>query len=583
MASSSAALKYNEALPDFSTTENFAELFEASLKGSSVKEGSVIKGVISVLSHDMVTIDVGLKSEGRVSLKEFAINGVVPELAVGDTVEVFLEKIENRHGEAVLSREKALREEGWVKLEEACRTATKVDGVIFGRVKGGFTVDIQGAVAFLPGSQVDIRPIRDVAPLMNISQPFIILKMDRKRGNIVVSRRAILEESRTADRNELLGKISEGQILDGLVKNITDYGAFIDMGGIDGLLHVTDISWRRINHPSEVLTIGQTVKVMVTKFDTETKRVSLGMKQLDKNPWDGVSEKFKIGTKFTGTITNITDYGAFVELEKGIEGLVHVSEMSWTKKNVHPSKIVSSSQQVEVMVLDIDQSKHRISLGMKQCENNPWANFSGSHAQGDIIEGEIRNITDFGLFIGMESDIDGLVHHSDISWTEPGETAIKAFKKGDKVKAKILAIDIEKERISLGIKQLADNPMDSEMSDMAKGAVVTVTVTAVQENGIEVKVSDNVTSFIKKSDLSKERQDQRTERFAVGDRVDVKVTGVDKSSNKVTVSIKALEVEETKRAIEEFGSTDSGASLGDILGAALAEAGDKKKSKKKAE
>ncbi len=579
MASSSAALKISETLPEFTTNENFAELFEASIRsGGDVREGSVVKGVITSLANDMVTVDVGLKSEGRVAAKEFMVSGQMPELKIGDSVEVYLEKIENRHGDAVISREKALREEAWVKLEEACRKNLKVDGVIFGRVKGGFTVDIQGAVAFLPGSQVDIRPIRDVTPLMNIVQPFMILKMDRKRGNIVVSRRAILEESRADARNELLGKISEGQILDGVVKNITDYGAFIDMGGIDGLLHVTDISWRRINHPSEMLSLGQSVKVIVTKFDPETKRVSLGMKQLDKNPWEGVIEKFKVGTKFTGTVTNITDYGAFVELEKGIEGLVHVSEMSWTKKNAHPSKIVSSSQQVEVMVLDIDVNKHRISLGMKQCENNPWANFSSKFSQGDEIEGEIRNITDFGLFVGLEGEIDGLIHHSDISWKEPGEQAIKAYKKGDKVKAKILAIDMEKERISLGIKQLQANPSESELSDIAKGSVITVTVTAVQENGIEVKISDNITSFIKKSDLSKERQDQRPDRFSVGDRVDVKVTGTEKG--KVNVSIKALEVEETKRAIAEFGSTDSGASLGDILGAALAEAGDKKKAKK---
>jgi small subunit ribosomal protein S1 len=581
MASSSAALKISDNLPEFTTNENFAELFEDSIRnGGDLREGSVVKGVVTSLANDMVTVDIGLKSEGRLPTKEFMVSGQMPELKIGDTVEVYLEKIENRHGEAVISREKALREEAWVKLEEACRKNQKVDGVIFGRVKGGFTVDIQGAVAFLPGSQVDIRPIRDVGPLMNIVQPFMILKMDRKRGNIVVSRRAILEESRADARNELLGKITEGQILDGVVKNITDYGAFIDMGGIDGLLHVTDISWRRINHPSEMLALGQQIKVIVTKFDQETKRVSLGMKQLDKNPWDGVIDKFKVGTRFTGTVTNITDYGAFVELEKGIEGLVHVSEMSWTKKNVHPSKIVSSSQQVEVMVLDIDPTKHRISLGMKQCENNPWANFSSKNAQGDLIEGEIRNITDFGLFVGLDGDIDGLIHHSDISWKEPGEQAIKAYKKGDKVKAKILAIDMEKERISLGIKQLEANPGESEMSDIAKGGVITVTVTAVQENGIEVKVSDNITTFIKKSDLSKERQDQRPERFSVGDRVDVKVISADKG--KVNVSIKALEVEETKRAIAEFGSTDSGASLGDILGAALANAeGEPKKKAKK--
>ena len=571
MSNSSAALKTEAQVP-FSTDENFAELFEASQKVNKLREGAVVKGVIASIVNDVVTVDIGLKSEGRLSLKEFIQSGQIPELKAGDTVDVYLERFENKHGEAVISREKALREEAWVRLEKACQENRRVDGVIFGRVKGGFTVDIEGAVAFLPGSQVDIRPVRDVGPLMGITQPFMILKMDRKRGNIVVSRRAILEESRSEQRNELLGRITEGQILDGIVKNITDYGAFIDMGGIDGLLHVTDISWRRINHPSEVLALGQTVKVMVTKFDPETKRVSLGMKQLDKNPWEGVVEKFKIGEKFVGTVTNITDYGAFVELEKGIEGLVHVSEMSWTKKNVHPSKIVSSSQQVNVLVLDIDPTKHRISLGMKQCEDNPWANFANQHPQGSTIEGEIRNITDFGLFVGLDSDIDGLVHHSDISWTEPGEVAIKNYKKGDKLEAKVLAIDVEKERVSLGIKQLAGNPVESDMDGIKKGSVVTCTVTAVQDNGIEVKITDTISAFIKKSDISKDRQEQRPARFAIGDRVDAKVATVDKASNKVTVSIKALEMEEHKRAIEEYGSTDSGASLGDILGAALNQA-----------
>jgi small subunit ribosomal protein S1 len=507
----------------------------------------------------------------------------VPELRVGDEVEVYLEKLENKNGEAIISREKALREESWTRLERACAKGEHVDGVIFGRVKGGFTVDIDGAVAFLPGSQVDIRPVRDITPLMGISQPFLILKMDRKRGNIVVSRRAILEESRVEARNELLGKISEGQILDGIVKNITDYGAFIDMGGIDGLLHVTDISWRRINHPSEVLHIGQNIKVMVTKFDQETKRISLGIKQLEKNPWEGVASKYAVGQRFKGTVTNITDYGAFIELEKGIEGLVHVSEMSWTKKNTHPSKIISSSQEVEVLVLDIDPVKHRISLGMKQCEENPWAQFASRHPIGTILEGTIRNITDFGLFIGLEGDIDGLVHHSDISWTETGENVMKNYKKGDTIKAKVLAIDADKERISLGIKQLTDNTAGGVLDSINKGDVVTCVVTSIAESGIEVKINDSIIAFIKKSDLSRDRQEQRPERFAVGDRIDAKVTTVDKTAHKVAVSVKALEADEQKRAIEEYGSADSGASLGDILGAALSDASEgksKKKSKK---
>lgn len=561
--------------------EDFGALFEESLKASNVNEGSVVTGIIVSVEKDIVIIDVGLKSEGRVPLREFTVGGTTPELRAGDEVEVYLEKIESRNGETVLSREKALREEAWVKLEKACTSQERVEGVIFGRVKGGFTVDVQGAVAFLPGSQVDIRPIRDVTPLMHIPQPFQILKMDRKRGNIVVSRRAVLEESRVEQRNELLGKISEGQILDGMVKNITDYGAFIDMGGIDGLLHVTDISWRRISHPSEVLHLGQTVKVIVTKFDQATKRVSLGMKQLEENPWQGADVKYPVGTKLHGKITNITDYGAFVELEPGIEGLVHVSEISWIKKSVHPSKLVSVSQEVDVIVLDIDASKHRISLGMKQCEENPWAIYASKVNAGEIIEGEIRNITDFGLFVGLEGDIDGLVHHSDLSWSEPGDAAIKNYKKGDVIKAKILSIDVEKERISLGVKQLENDPFEAEFEGIKKGSVLTCSVAEVRDDGISVKITENIQSFIKKADLARERQDQRPERFAVGDRVDVKVTTVDKATRKINASIKALEAEEHKKAIAEYGSENSGASLGDILGAALNQAAEEGKSKKK--
>ncbi len=565
--------------------EDFGALFEESQTTGGKSEGSVVKGIIVAIEKDVVIIDVGMKSEGRVPLREFSVGGGNAELRPGDEVEVYLEKIENKNGEAILSREKALREEAWVKLEKACANSERVDGVIFGRVKGGFTVDIQGAVAFLPGSQVDIRPIRDVTPLMHISQPFQILKMDRKRGNIVVSRRAVLEESRVEARNDLLGKIIEGQVLDGIVKNITDYGAFIDMGGIDGLLHVTDISWRRISHPTEILSIGQTIKVMVTKFDQATKRVSLGMKQLEANPWQEAAEKYNVGTKLSGKITNITDYGAFVELEPGIEGLVHVSEISWVKKSAHPSKLVSVSQEVNVVVLDIDVSKHRISLGMKQCEENPWASYADKVKVGDVIEGEIRNITDFGLFVGLEGDIDGLIHHSDLSWTESGDQAIKNYKKGEMIKAKILAIDIEKERISLGVKQLSEAPANAEkggeeFTDVQKGATVTCTVTEIHDDGITVKVADDITSFIKKSEIARERQDQRPDRFAVGDRVDVKVVSVDKSTRKVGVSIKALEMDDHKKAISEYGSENSGASLGDILGAALSAASEGKKSKK---
>lgn len=575
-----AAFKQNDDI-QFSTGENFAELFEGSGAGS-LAEGSVVKGTIVGIEKDLAVVDVGLKSEGRISLKEFTSAGQQIELRIGDQFDIYIERFENRDGEAQLSREKALREEAWVKLEQIFKKDGRVDGTIFGRVKGGFTVDIEGAVAFLPGSQVDIRPIKDISPLMGVLQPFQILKMDRRRGNIVVSRRAVLEESRQGARNELLDKIQEGQVLEGIVKNITDYGAFIDMGGVDGLLHVTDISWKRINHPSEVFSIGDTVKVMVTKFDGETKRVSLGMKQLEHNPWEGITAKFKVGERLTGKITNITDYGAFVELDSGIEGLVHVSEMSWTKKNVHPSKLVTQGQEVEVQVLDVDPNKHRISLGIKQCASNPWTNFAASHNEGDVIEGEVRNITDFGLFVGLSGDIDGLVHHSDISWSQPGEEAIKSFKKGDKVSARILLIDVEKERISLGIKQLDENPAGDTLGEFRKGQVVTCTVSAVEKDGIEVSVNENVKAYIKKADLSRERQDQRPERFAVGDRVDAKILTVDKKTSRLSLSIKALEMDEHKRALEEYGSADSGASLGDILGAALevAEAKGKKKTKK---
>ncbi len=569
------AKKYAKDLPEsFQSNDSFADIFENELANSTVAEGSVVEGTVIALNKDFAVVDVGLKSEGFIPLSEF---GREAELAVGDKVEVYVDRYENRSGEIVLSREKAMRESVWEDLEKACAKSEPVDGTIFNRVKGGFTVDLNGAVAFLPGSQVDIRPTKDIAPLMNVEQPFMILKMDRKRGNIIVSRRALLEESRSEERQELLDNISEGSKLDGVVKNITDYGAFVDLGGVDGLLHVTDMSWKRINHPTDVLKVGETIKVIVTKYDPDTKRVSLGMKQLEENPWNEVAGSFEVGQICTGRISNVTDYGAFVELGEGIEGLVHVSEMSWTKKNVHPSKIVSASQEVKVMVLDIDREKHRISLGIKQTEDNPWNSFAASQEAGNIVEGEIRNITDFGLFVGLSGDIDGLVHYSDISWDKSGEEAVKDYKKGDMVKARILSIDVEKERISLGIKQLEDNKAAEAVEGLGKGATVTCTVTDVQPGGIEVQLSEGLKTFVKKSDLSRDRQDQRPDRFAVGDRVDAKVTSLNKKEGKVNVSIKALEMDQHKHAIEEYGSAESGASLGDILGAALSEA---KKGKK---
>ena len=531
----------------------------------------MVKGKVVGIEKDLAVIDVGAKTEGRVALREFAAPGRQSEIKVGDTVEVYLERIENALGEAVLSRDKARREESWGKLEKAFTANEKVSGVIFNQVKGGFTVDLDGAVAFLPRSQVDIRPVRDVGPLMNVNQPFQILKMDRRRGNIVVSRRTVLEETRAEQRQELVQNLEEGQVIDGVVKNITDYGAFVDLGGIDGLLHVTDIAWRRVNHPTEVLNIGQQVKVKIIKINHETHRISLGMKQLQDDPWQGIEAKYPVNAKFSGRVTNITDYGAFVELEPGIEGLIHVSEMSWTKKNVHPGKIVSTSQEVEVQILEVDPVKRRISLGLKQTMRNPWEVFVEKYPPGTVVEGEVKNKTEFGLFLGLDGDVDGMVHLSDLDWKRPGEQVIDEYKKGDKVHAQVLDVDVEKERISLGIKQLEGDPMDAGAAgDLKKGAVVTCEVTDVKEGGIDVKiVGTDLEAFIRRADLARDRADQRSERFQVGQKVDARVTQFDRRARKVSVSIKALEVAEEKEAIAQYGSSDSGATLGDILGTAL--------------
>jgi small subunit ribosomal protein S1 len=557
------------AQPQSGGEENFAALLEESLKRSTGFDGTVAKGRVISIENDFAVIDVGLKAEGRVALKEFAVPGRPAELKVGDLVDVYVERMEDRNGEAMLSREKAKREEAWGQLEKAFQANTRVNGIIFGRVKGGFTVDLGGAVAFLPGSQVDIRPVRDITPLMGTPQPFQILKMDRSRGNIVVSRRAVLEETRAEARSELVASLKEGQVLEGVVKNITDYGAFVDLGGVDGLLHVTDIAWSRINHPSEALQIGQHVKVQVIRFNPETQRISLGMKQLEADPWEGVAAKYPVSARFKGRVTNITDYGAFVELEPGIEGLVHVSEMSWTKKNVHPGKIVSTSQEVEVMVLDVDAQKRRISLGLKQTMANPWDAFRDKFAAGTELEGEVKNITEFGLFVGLPGDIDGMVHLSDIDWNKPGEDAIKDYKKGDRVKVKVLDVDVDKERISLGIKQLASDPFEGALAKLNKGMVVTGTVSKVDEGGIEVTLNEGVSGYIRKSDLSRDRSEQRPDRFAVGEKVDAKITQLDRSTRKIVLSIKAKDIDEEKEAMAQYGSSDSGASLGDILGAAL--------------
>ncbi|CAM3684050.1 30S ribosomal protein S1 [Litorimonas haliclonae] len=554
------------------STDDFASMFEASFETNSMEEGTVVKGVVTAIEKDAAIIDIGLKTEGRVDLREFYTPGDDKKIAVGDEVDIYLERIENALGQAVLSRDKARREESWIKMAKFFEAEEPVKGAIVGRVKGGFTVDLGGINAFLPGSQVDIRPVRDVGPLMNEDQPFMILKMDRSRGNIVVSRRAILEESRAEQRAELVGQLAEGETREGVVKNITDYGAFVDLGGIDGLLHVTDMSWRRVSHPSQVLNVGDTVKVKIIRINPETQRISLGMKQLQEDPWNAASAKYVVGTRHMGKVTNIADYGAFIELEEGVEGLVHVSEMSWTKKNVHPGKIVSTSQEIEVEVLEVDQEKRRISLGIKQVQENPWDSFTDRFPVGSTIKGEVRSVTEFGLFIGLDGDIDGMAHLSDLSWEKSGEEALQDYKKGDMVEAKILEVDIEKERISLGVKQLVKDTMPAGASGANRGATVTCTVKEVNSGGIEVTFGEDdaeTTAFIRKGDLSRERSEQRPERFAVGDKVDALITRVDRKTRSYTLSIKALEIAEEKEAVSQYGSADSGASLGDILGAAL--------------
>ncbi|MYZ48634.1 30S ribosomal protein S1 [Propylenella binzhouense] len=552
------------------TREDFAALLQESLLAHDVAEGTVVKGRVVAIEKDLAVVDVGLKVEGRVPLKEFGARGKDGVLKPGDEVEVYLERVENALGEAVLSREKARREESWVRLEESFEKGETVTGQIFNQVKGGFTVDLDGAVAFLPRSQVDVRPVRDVGPLMQTPQPFRILKMDKRRGNIVVSRRSVLEDTLAEQRSELVQRLHEGQVVEGVVKNITEYGAFVDLGGIDGLLHVTDMAWRRVNHPSEILNIGETVRVQIIRINPETYRISLGMKQLEADPWDGIELRYPIGAKYTGRVTNITDYGAFVELEPGIEGLIHVSEMSWTKKNVHPGKIVSTSQEVEVVILEVDAQKRRISLGLKQTMRNPWEEFAERHPVGSTIEGEVKNKTEFGLFLGLEGDVDGMVHLSDLDWDRPGEEAIEDYRKGDVVEAVVLDVDVDKERISLGIKQVAGDRFADAVAGVRKGSIVTCEVTDVKDSGLEVKVGDtDLTAFIRRAELSRERSEQRPERFAPGDKVDARVTNVDKKNRKLTLSIKALEIAEEKEAVAQYGSTDSGASLGDILGAAL--------------
>ena len=546
---------------------SFAELFEQAGKASSW-EDKVVKGTVVAIDDNFVTIDVGLKSEGRVLASEFNVGGQRMELKVGDQIDVYIDRYENTSGEIVLSREKALREAAWEDFEKAFKDGVSVMGTMFSRVKGGFMVDLGGVTAFLPGSQVDVKPVKDISPLMGISQPFLILKMDRLRENIVVSRRGILEGDNAEEREKVMASLEEGQIIDGVVKNVTNYGAFIDIGGVDGLLHNTDISWKRINHPSDVLTPDQEIKVKIIKFNKETKRISLGLKQLSVDPWEGVDAEFKVGSRVKGKVTNVTDYGIFVEVKEGVEGLVYVSEISW-KKNVPPSKVATSGEEIDVVVLDVDVAKRRMGLGIKQLQDNPWDVIREKFPVGHIFEGKISNVTDFGIFVNVLDDIDGMVHINDVSWEKATEEDMAKYKKGDMVQVKVLEIDPEKGRIALGIKQLTDSPYGNSDIEVKKGAVVTCVITGVSDDGIEVVLSNGMNGFIKKVDLAKDREDRKAERFAVGEKVDAKIISIDKSGRKIGLSIKSLEIDEEKSAMAEFGSSDSGASLGDILGLAI--------------
>ncbi len=565
------------------TREQFQDMLDGYFAAHDLAEGKVVKGHVTLVEDDFVTVDIGLKTEGRIPVKEFVVNGRQEEIKPGDQVDVYIDRIENALGEAVFSRDKARKEETWERLEEFYKKNEPVNGAIFMRTRGGFYVDLQGVRAFLPGSQVDVRPVRDIAPLMNREQPFQVLKLDRPHNNIVVSRRAILEESRAEQRAELISQLHEGDVREGVVKNIVDYGAFVDLGGVDGLLHVTDMSWRRVTHPGQVLSQGETLKVQIIKINPETQRISLGIKQLQSDPWEGIVAKYPVGTKITGHVTNIADYGAFVELEEGVEGLIHVSEMSWVKKNVPPGKILTMSQEVEVMILEVDIEKRRISLGLKQTMDNPWEAFDKAHKPGTTIEGEVKSITEFGMFIGLEGDIDGMVHLSDLSWDESGEEALKTYQKGETIQARVLDIDTDKERISLGIKQLQNDPMEGVA--LKKGDTVTCTVSEVTSGGVSVTFGPDgsLSSFIRKSDLSRDRSEQRPERFAVGDKLDAMVTQADKRTRKISLSVKALEINEEQQAVSQYGSRDSGASLGDILGVALREQGEETEEEKTAQ
>lgn len=530
-------------------TESFAQLFEESLKEIETRPGSIVRGVVVAIDKDVVLVDAGLKSESAIPAEQFKNAAGELEIQVGDEVDVALDAVEDGFGETLLSREKAKRHEAWITLEKAYEDAETVTGVINGKVKGGFTVELNGIRAFLPGSLVDVRPVRDTLHLEGKELEFKVIKLDQKRNNVVVSRRAVIESENSAERDQLLENLQEGMEVKGIVKNLTDYGAFVDLGGVDGLLHITDMAWKRVKHPSEIVNVGDEITVKVLKFDRERTRVSLGLKQLGEDPWVAIAKRYPEGTKLTGRVTNLTDYGCFVEIEEGVEGLVHVSEMDWTNKNIHPSKVVNVGDVVEVMVLDIDEERRRISLGLKQCKSNPWQQFAETHNKGDRVEGKIKSITDFGIFIGLDGGIDGLVHLSDISWNVAGEEAVREYKKGDEIAAVVLQVDAERERISLGVKQLAEDPFNNWVALNKKGAIVNGKVTAVDAKGATLELADGVEGYLRASEASRDRVEDATLVLSVGDDVEAKFTGVDRKNRAISLSVRAKDEADEKDAI----------------------------------
>ena len=544
--------------------ESFAELFEESLQQVETRPGTIVKGTIVGIRNNLVFVDAGLKSEAAIPVEEFKNAAGEIEVVVGDVVDVALDAVEDGFGETKLSREKAKRHEAWIQLEKAYEDQETVIGVINGKVKGGFTVELNGIRAFLPGSLVDVRPVRDTAHLENKDIEFKVIKLDQKRNNVVVSRRAVIETENSVERDELLANLQEGQEVKGIVKNLTDYGAFVDLGGVDGLLHITDMAWKRVKHPSEIVTVGEEINVKILKFDRERTRVSLGLKQLGEDPWVAIAKRYPESTRLTGKVTNLTDYGCFVEIEEGVEGLVHVSEMDWTNKNIHPSKVVNLGDMAEVMVLDIDEERRRISLGLKQCKANPWEEFSSTHDKGQKVSGKIKSITDFGIFIGLDGNIDGLVHLSDISWEVEGEKAVLDYKKGDEIEAVVLQVDPERERISLGIKQIAVDPFNNYLAEIKKGTIVTGTISEVDAKGATVILSEGVDGYIRVADISRERIEDASTVLKAGESVEAKYVGVDRKNRVISLSIKAKDEADEKDAIDSLKQQDE-ASMGNAM------------------